>query len=310
MVLYVESLTSSDYQLTKRRLYHFLPFFVFLLISGSFSQQANFSAHLPSSAPTKLLELGYLTFLLLSLVYYSAWMQILLKQHRARVLDYFAQSPNRISLTWLSWIVYLFFVAFVLIHLIKVLILLNLFRFYSEFQAIFEVSVIPFLCILSYFGVRQSQVFHERFDGSDEAVAEEPQSTLTEKDKPTGRRFVLQDQQLDDYLVKLEDFVGSEKPYLDSELTLGDLAEMVEMPKHHLTETLNRKLQKNFYSYVNEYRIAEVKSLLLDPQNASATITTLAYQVGFNSRSAFNNFFKKTTQMTPTQFRKTAAGES
>jgi AraC-like DNA-binding protein len=114
----------------------------------------------------------------------------------------------------------------------------------------------------------------------------------------------LPDDLLEDYLSNLESFVKLEKPYLNSDLTLGDLAKLLDMPKHHLTETLNRKLQKNFYSYVNECRITEFKALLQDPQNSMQTIMSLAYQVGFNSKSAFNTFFKKSTQMTPTQFRK------
>jgi AraC-like DNA-binding protein len=111
-----------------------------------------------------------------------------------------------------------------------------------------------------------------------------------------SRRLKLQDDQLKGYHSRLEDFVTTEKPYLNSELSLGDLATKLDMPRHHLSETINHKLQKNFYNYIKEHRINEIKPLLQNPQNSSKTITTLAYQVGFNSRTAFDIFFKKSTQ--------------
>jgi AraC-like DNA-binding protein len=208
---------------------------------------------------------------------------------------------------WLSWIVYLFFVGFVLVHLIRALIFLDLFQYPFDFQPIFEACFVPFLCVLSYFGVRQSQVFQEQLEDSSESkdiANEDAQDTSTKIETTTGRRFVLQDTQLDNYLTKLEHFVKTEKPYLNSNLTLGDLAKSLDMPKHHLTKTLNLKLQKNFFNYVNECRVAEFKALIKDPQYASQTIMSLAFQVGFNSKSAFNNFFKKSTNMTPTEFKK------
>jgi AraC-like DNA-binding protein len=312
MTLYVESLTQAEYALTKRRLCHFLPFFTFLMIAISAPQYTAFTDPGQPLGQIASFEISYLIVLLASLTGYSVWLQSVLTQHRKRVFDYFAQNPNPISLMWLTWIVYLFFVVFVIVHILRVLILLDLFASLPDFISFFESCHIPFLCLLSFFGVRQSQVFKEPFDGSDEIDAEVPVASTkvqekepaTSVEKAKKRPLNLPDDLLEDYLSKLESFVKLEKPYLNSDLTLGDLAKLLDMPKHHLTETLNRKLQKNFYSYVNECRITEFKALLQDPQNSMQTIMSLAYQVGFNSKSAFNTFFKKSTQMTPTQFRK------
>jgi AraC-like DNA-binding protein len=317
MTLYVESLSYVDYHITKKSLYHFLPFIVFLIIACSFPQYANFTAFGHAPATINLLEASYSIALLVSLLCYSVWLQLILKRHRLRVFEYYAQNPNGISLMWLTWFVYLAFVSFVILHILKTLTILNLFAALPGFKSVFETFFCPFLCVLSFFGVRQSQVFHESFDGREEAEIEtvniEPDvevetedkiesSTLQKKSK--CRSLHLSEDQLEGYLTKLEAYVQSEKPYLNSNLTLGDLAEALDIPKHHLTKTLNLKLQKNFFNYVNEYRIAEFKSLIQDPQNATQTIMALAFQVGFNSKSAFNNFFKKSTQMTPTEFRK------
>jgi AraC-like DNA-binding protein len=303
MALYARSLTSTKYQLNKTQLYHFLPFFTCIIIAVSSSQYMPFGLPLQPSVQLNPLEGAYMVCLLLSLVGYSIWLEILMKQHRKRVLDYFSQNPNRITLLWLTWAVHFFFIVFVAVHIMRVLSFFDLITIRPDLTAFLIPTSVLFMCTLSYFGIRQSQVFIEPYDGSDEVEAKEATQNSPEVENKS-RRLKLQDDQLDGYLSRLEDFITTEKPYLNSELTLGDLATMLDMSKHHLSETINHKLQKNFYNYINEHRINEIKSLLQDPQHASKTITTLAYQVGFNSRSAFNIFFKKTTLMTPTQFRK------
>jgi len=55
---------------------------------------------------------------------------------------------------------------------------------------------------------------------------------------------------------------------------------------------------------VNSYRIEEAKKFFSDPVNRKKTVLEILYEVGFNSKSVFNNAFKKHTGITPTQFRK------
>jgi AraC-like DNA-binding protein len=75
------------------------------------------------------------------------------------------------------------------------------------------------------------------------------------------------------------------------------------MSRHHLTQLLNEKLEKNFYSFINEYRIGEAIDRLNDPA-LQVNILSLAFDCGFNSKSSFNNYFKKITGSTPTAYRK------
>ena len=62
---------------------------------------------------------------------------------------------------------------------------------------------------------------------------------------------------------------------------------------------------KNFYTLINEYRIEEFKALASDDKNSHLTLLALAYDSGFNSKSAFNLVFKKQTGETPSQFLRT-----
>ena len=68
-------------------------------------------------------------------------------------------------------------------------------------------------------------------------------------------------------------------------------------------EFWNEKLNKNFFDLINGYRVEEAKEKLSDFKEEQ-TILGIGFEVGFNSKSAFNRVFKKFTQMTPSEFRK------
>lgn len=91
-------------------------------------------------------------------------------------------------------------------------------------------------------------------------------------------------------------------PYLDSSLSLRSFAEQVKIHPNQLSWLLNESFGKNFNEFINHYRIETFKSLAKDPLNAHITIMGLAYDSGFNSKTAFNTYFKKETGLTPKQF--------
>jgi AraC-like DNA-binding protein len=80
------------------------------------------------------------------------------------------------------------------------------------------------------------------------------------------------------------------------------LSDMLNLPKHHITEVLNGYFEKNFFQFVNGYRVEMVKSKLLDPKNPY-THEAIGYDCGFNSKSTFFSVFKKFTGLTPVSFK-------
>lgn len=95
----------------------------------------------------------------------------------------------------------------------------------------------------------------------------------------------------------------TEQPYLDSQLTLTRLADIVGISTHHLSEVLNQHQGKNFYQFVNEYRINFVCQRLKHDQEAK--IIDVAMKAGFSSKSTFNAVFKQLINKTPSQYRRT-----
>jgi AraC-like DNA-binding protein len=87
-------------------------------------------------------------------------------------------------------------------------------------------------------------------------------------------------------------------------LTIGQVSDKLHLQRHTLTEVLNTEIGRNFYQFVNEYRVSEIKKMLANPGYANYSIDAIGYECGFNSKSSFYSVFKKSTGMTPAQYKK------
>jgi AraC-like DNA-binding protein/succinate dehydrogenase hydrophobic anchor subunit len=110
----------------------------------------------------------------------------------------------------------------------------------------------------------------------------------------------------DAFLTRLTHCMAQEQPYRNGELKLEDLAALVAMTPHELSQLINQHCGANFADFINRYRVAALKVALQDPQQASASILDLALIAGFNSKSAMNRSFKKCAGMAPGEFREQA----
>ncbi|WP_039912368.1 helix-turn-helix domain-containing protein [Cellvibrio mixtus] len=106
-----------------------------------------------------------------------------------------------------------------------------------------------------------------------------------------------------EYAEKIDSIMRAQKTYLNPELTLDMLAETLGIAAKDLSMIINRHFNLNFYEFVNGYRIEEAKKCLADPANKEKTITDIYLEVGFNSKSVFNTFFKKLVGKTPSEYR-------
>ncbi|HAS46161.1 MAG TPA: hypothetical protein DCS93_37115 [Microscillaceae bacterium] len=101
---------------------------------------------------------------------------------------------------------------------------------------------------------------------------------------------------------KLEQFMTSQQPYLDAQLTLQTLATLLDMKPAQLSQIINEGYQKNFFDFVNTYRVQHFIQLASLQANKHKTLLGIALEVGFNSKSTFNRAFKKEYQVTPTAY--------
>lgn len=108
----------------------------------------------------------------------------------------------------------------------------------------------------------------------------------------------------EEYYAHLKKLMETDKIFEDSNLNMTILSEKTNISNSYLSQIINQKEGKNFFDFVNGYRIKAVKEKMLDSKFDHYTILALAQEAGFNSKSTFNAFFKKTTGQTPSQFRK------
>jgi TolB-like protein/AraC-like DNA-binding protein/Tfp pilus assembly protein PilF len=126
----------------------------------------------------------------------------------------------------------------------------------------------------------------------------------SELEAPKPKNALLDDETVAKYSTRLLDHLSKKSPYLNPNLSLRDLANQIEVHPNHLSWLLNNAIGKNFNEFINRYRVQSFKAKAKDPINKNVTIEGIAYESGFNSKTVFNTYFKKSTGVTPKQFLK------
>ncbi len=194
-------------------------------------------------------------------------------------------SINKTVKNWFNFIC-LFFAGFTLSH-ISYYILCNFSFFNSEWDYAISFCMTLFIYALAWYGYKQPSIFNG-FSIWEEEKVKYKNSPVN---KDIGKELVE----------KLAEKMAEKKYFLYPDLNLDKLAELMETPKHYLSQAINEHLKMNFYEYINSLRIEEAKTLLVSDKQY--TIIEVAYQVGYNNKVSFNKAFKSISGQTPTEFR-------
>ena len=150
-----------------------------------------------------------------------------------------------------------------------------------------SVSVLS-IWFLTGYAIRQSPFVYDQGMSSDEKAAAK-----------TG----LSDLEIEEAGSKLKNLLISSGAYHNPNFKLSDVAKLIGRPPYYASEILNRGLKTNFFDLVNSLRIEDAKSQLLSAAEKNKSILEIAYECGYNSKSAFNSAFKRWTGQTPSSFR-------
>lgn len=128
------------------------------------------------------------------------------------------------------------------------------------------------------------------------------QLLMFEAEKKYANRSLLEQVDVPVLIKKLNRLMEGDRIYTDDQLTLRDLADELSITPHQLSQLLNERLNTNFNTYVNQYRIRDAKDMLIS--QPEKTVLAISLEVGFNSKSAFYEAFSRFTGISPQSFRK------
>lgn len=229
--------------------------------------------------------------ILVQALFYTGLSYITIRKHQ-RKIQQFSSNTEGIDLNWLEYIILVLFAVNI------IYVIYNL--FYDPKSLNFFINTVFLLVIycVGYYSLKEKEIYP-----LEEKQREELISINEDSDSEDVKRKLISDEELLKIKTQLERIMNIQKPYLDSELNLIKLAEMLSVSTHHLSYVINTGFGKNFFQYINEFRVEYAKKLLKET-DSKLSILGIAYESGFNSKTSFNTTFKKLTGQTPSEFKK------
>jgi AraC-like DNA-binding protein len=257
----------------------------------------------------------------------------LLRAHTWRVLETYSYT-EKLSLDWLRHLI----IGLISIYLIWVLQVFSPATFWKHaLDAVLGLGFVVLIYSMGYKGLRQPRIFHldlsaplepsvrssssvvvngteakqvaathEASDselvGGIENTRKALDESASEDNKYSNSPLSMELSQA--LLEELKALMAFERPYLDSQLTLPQLAAKLHISAHYLSQVINQQLQMNFFDFINGHRIESSLAMLQRADESGMTVLDIAMASGFNSKSAFYSAFKKHQGVTPGEYRK------
>ncbi len=298
LYFYTSYLTNQHSYLKKYWFFHFAPIvLVYLLLIPFFL--------LPHSERLLVFQkrgegFVFVLFIQRILVYASGVVYVilslwLLRKHKLAVRDRFSQ-VEKINLVWLRYLIYGMGLQWLAV-------------FYGNDQLIFSMVAL-FVMLLGYFGIKQVGIFTQSTPSNNVTDIELNQELVSiktasiEQVKVKYLKSTLSPESQQEIHLKLMKAMEEQKLFLNPELTITELANTLVVHPNNLSQVINSIESKTFYDFVNGKRIEEFKKIVALPENQKYTLLALAFECGFNSKTAFYRNFKSVTGQSPTLYLK------
>jgi len=285
--------TLPEQRISRRTILHFIPTFLLLLLSLPIHLlNRDELIELIKSDEALQIKLGTVEIIFYSILFMQCSTYLIFSLRKIlrhqKQLRKISSNSAKTDLNWLKF----FWIG------ISLMLLLWIAEVVFLDQTVMQQSGWGYLICCYYLGfyaTKQKEIFP--YAQKDlEAIAEIIQDKSHEVKPETEIEF----QQKEQLRLLLEE----KKPYLDPELSLPKLAQMMNCSTHELSSLINRGFERNFYQLINAYRIEESKRLLLDDRLSHLNILAIGFEAGFNSKTTFNTTFKNHTGMSPLEYRK------
>lgn len=115
----------------------------------------------------------------------------------------------------------------------------------------------------------------------------------------------LTDSQREALMKRIEDILGNPDIFCQQDFTLGKLAKAADSNTTYVSQVINEKYGVTFSHFIGRLRAQEACRRMNDTEHyGNFTIEAIAGSVGFKSRTAFLNSFKRETGLTPSEYQK------
>ena len=329
---YIQSVTHRNFVFSKKDWVHFAPaIFILILnlpylflsyeekhwfVSGGYGQITDNALIIYLRGVNRLGVFGIINLQLLVYIVLSVYFY---KNYKRKIEDIFSYKEN-IDLKWIKVLIIFFLVLFIMIDTV---------HFFSvktnvPHRILFNASMLVFNIFIFAYGMYQKNIFAKpnlkeiknlavladiKKENTGNEIYAEPEDlaivTIDNDEKFAAKyqKSSLTDIQKTKIIEYLDKYMKG-KPYYYSNLTIDEVAETLQTNSKYLSQVINETYQKNFYTYINVFRINDSMEMLLLPQFENYSMEGIAQTVGFNSKSSFYAAFKKYTGYTPTEFKK------
>jgi AraC-like DNA-binding protein len=239
------------------------------------------------------------------------WLLKRLRQYDHVIKDRFSFT-DPIQLDWLRNTTLVYLVVQAISMLVFLISNLNLLAINIEAAySIVGICVVGSIFYVSFHGIRQYSIAQyygkqnpvpssDREGTSGNPIETEPAPASVPREKYKSSSLSAEEQT--QIYQKLLALFAEQSPYLEAKLQLQEVAAMLQVTTHNLSQTLNALADKPFYDFVNEYRVRHLQKLLADPAQKHFTILALGMESGFNSKASMNRVFKQVTGLSPKEY--------
>jgi len=294
--LYIKSLTDQYFRFKPIYLINITPFLAML------TQHALSIYILPTPQKidyiqTEAFKLSYnypffLWLIALSPIFYFSLGLRLINKYKQKIEGYFSQTTG-IDLKWLNLIMGSWLIVSVIINSFFIIDLFVPVAPFGMMQFFSFLLAAVYIIFIGFYGLKQENIFlTNTINLNLEATITHPADSYSKPLKDDEKEFIQ----------ALLKHMSNQKPYLQPDITLKMLSDELKVTSEYLSEIINSDLNKNFFDFINHYRIEEFKNQCKNDKNKHLNIIGLAFNCGFNSKATFNRVFKKVTGQTPSEY--------
>ncbi|MCG8580076.1 MAG: helix-turn-helix domain-containing protein [Bacteroidales bacterium] len=230
-----------------------------------------------------LIEYLFNISILVYLLYY-------IRQHQSGLKAYYS-NLERLTLKWIRVIVFIF-LGFHALWIIEDIALLQSERGEPYWAGVSSLLTFFTIFWIGHNGISQPEIFKRKLFVQPYVNEGTGGSNWPDQQSEDVKRWG-----------ELNNLVQEQQLFTNPKLNLRMLSELSGIGEKEVSRLINQQKQCNFYSYINRFRVDEFKRLLSSERANQLSMSGLAEEAGFNSKSTFYTAFKTLEGQTPSQYK-------